>query len=131
MGAVVAQASMRAFSIVALSVGVGCAADPPPPPARPVALLAPEAGVVRLVGTGAMSPLAARLAEAWSARRREPRIVVEESVGSGGGVRAAADGAVDLGMISRPLHQEERALGLEVVPVARDIVVIAAHPALA
>jgi phosphate transport system substrate-binding protein len=98
--------------------------DPPPPPATQP-LTSPEPGVLRLMGTGAMTPLA----QAWACAF--PGVVVEPSVGSGGGVRAAADGAVDLGMISRPLSDEERRLGLEMVPVARDQVVIAAHPTVA
>jgi phosphate transport system substrate-binding protein len=74
-----------------------------------------------------MTPLARRLVEVWM---RTPegsawRAVVEPSVGSGGGVRAAWDGVVDLGMISRPLNERERGLGLRVFPVARGGVVLA------
>jgi phosphate transport system substrate-binding protein len=113
--------------LVALSA---CEADPPPPRPEAAPPETSEPGTVRLLGTGAMTPLASRLAAAWSERHPELKIVVEPSVGSGGGVRAAADGAVDLGMISRPLSSSEQALGLVQMPVARDAVVIAAHPAI-
>jgi phosphate transport system substrate-binding protein len=53
--------------------------------------------------------------------------VVESSVGSGGGVRAVLDGAVDIGMVARPLSPAEKAQRLVVVPVARDVVVLAVN----
>lgn len=116
---------------VALAGGLvlaACEGDPAPPRGvAPTAVAPPEDGVIRLLGTGAMTPLARRLVEAW---RRSPegsswRVVVEPSVGSGGGVRAAWDGVVDLGMISRPLSERERGLGMQVFPVARGGVVLA------
>jgi len=72
-----------------------------------------------------MAPLALALGRA---HRGPLRVVVEESLGSGGGARAAADGAVDLGMISRELSPDERRLGLLEVLVARDAVVVVAAP---
>ncbi len=50
---------------------------------------------------------------------------MEPSIGSGGGIAAARDGAVDLGLVSRPLRPEEAA-DLERVDLARDAVVLAA-----
>jgi phosphate transport system substrate-binding protein len=91
---------------------------------------APDSEVIRMAGAGAMTPLAARLAAGWSRAGRRPRLAVEPSVGSGGGVRAAAEGAVDLGLVARGLDEAERAAGLVLVPVARDAVVLATHPAL-
>jgi phosphate transport system substrate-binding protein len=52
-------------------------------------------------------------------------IRVEPSIGSGGGITAARDGAVDLGLVSRPLRATESA-GLERVDLALDAVVLAA-----
>lgn len=83
-----------------------------------------------MVGTGTLTPLAALLAAAWSARNGEPKIIVEPSVGSSGGIRAAIDGAVDLGLVARPLKESETKLGLVLLPIARDAVVIAAHPSV-
>lgn len=123
---------MPPLLLLLLLLLAGCEGDPPPPPPREAPPEAPEEGVLRLAGTGAMIRLGHRLAEAWAATERggEARLVVEASVGSGGGVRAARDGAVDLGMISRPLTQSERGWGLVETPVARAAVVIAAHPSL-
>jgi phosphate transport system substrate-binding protein len=55
------------------------------------------------------------------------RIRVEPSIGSGGGIAATSDGAVDLGLVARPLRPAE---GQELVrvDVARDAVVLAAAP---
>ena len=117
------------FMDAALALVAACAGDPPPPPsANAVASFAPDSTVVRVVGTGAMTPLAMRLAAAWTEHLRGEPVVVEASVGSGGGIRAAVEGAADLGMISRGLTDNEMHLQLLVVPIARDAVVLATHP---
>ena len=113
--------------MLGLALVAACDGDPAPPPAGKPASFPPEPDVLRVVGTGAMTPLAAALATAHNATGPRLVVVVEPNVGSGGGVRAAADGAVDLGLVSRPLSVEERRLGLVVTPVARDAVVLAAH----
>jgi phosphate transport system substrate-binding protein len=125
------------FAAVMLAAGCDGDLPPPPSPERPALLLCPDPLAIHLSGTGAMGPLAGRLALAFAAQQAAkarstglplPDVVVEESIGSGGGIRAAADGAVDLGMVSRPLDEAERALGLIEITVARDAVVLAAHP---
>ncbi len=77
-----------------------------------------------------MTPLVTLLGEEWTRRGEVPRILIEESIGSGGGIRAAFDGAIDLGMVSRPLSSEEQKLGLAVVPVGQDVVALVAHPSV-
>ena len=67
----------------------------------------------------------AHLEELLAAR---PRVVVEDSVGTGGGVRATFDGAIDVGLVSRKLSEAEERLGLVEVPVATDAVIVAAQP---
>jgi phosphate transport system substrate-binding protein len=79
---------------------------------------------VLAAGTGAMTPLVMALARETPARTGQ-RIRVEPSIGSAGGIAAARDGAVDLGLVSRPLRPDE-AEGLERVDLARDAVVLAA-----
>jgi phosphate transport system substrate-binding protein len=117
-----------AVSVVALLLAPACQGDPPPPPSRPAALSAPDLQAPLVVmGTGAMTPLARRLAEA-SLADGGANVVVEDSVGSGGGIRAVADGAIDIGLLSRPLGPREQGLGLVVVPIAKSAVVIAANP---
>ncbi len=109
-----------------LLLSAACAGDPPPPPASTAtAVLAPRPEVLA-AGTGAMTPLAIALAREASAGTGQ-RFRVEPSIGSGGGIAATRDGAVDLGLVSRPLRPEEAA-GLERVDLARDAVVLAAAP---
>lgn len=113
-------------------VMAGCSGDPPPPdavPSRP--LVAADPGVLRVAGSGAFTPLARRLADAFAKRGGQPRVVVEESLGSGGGIAAAAEGALDLGLVSRPLSKAEQGKGLRVLEVAVDAVVIAANGSVA
>lgn len=82
---------------------------------------------MRLGGSGAALPLARALARPLSSSSAGARWVVEESLGSGGGLLAAHDGAIDGALVSRDLTDAERALGLELVPLAVDAVVLAAH----
>jgi phosphate transport system substrate-binding protein len=108
-----------------------CAGDPPPPegpapPARPP--LPAASGQVRLAGSGAATPLVREALALLRPRTPETSWVLEDSVGSAGGVAAVADGAVDVGLVSRALNDSERSLGLEVATVATDAVVVAAHP---
>lgn len=58
------------------------------------------------------------------------KIHVPASIGSKAGIRAAADGAITVGMISRPLKEQEKKLGLTVVPYAQTATVITAHPSV-
>jgi phosphate transport system substrate-binding protein len=121
---------MRAFLLLSVLLPIlsaGCDQDPPPPPPAAAPLLQPDPAALHVAGTGAMGPLAMRLSLLFAERGGTPRVVVEESIGSGGGVRAAAEGAVDLGMVSRPLSEKERRLPLVLLPVGRDAVVLAAH----
>jgi phosphate transport system substrate-binding protein len=124
--------AVRRFLLALPLLLAACQGDAPPPAAaQPSIELAPEPDVIRAVGTGAMEPLAQALAQAWRESGGAPQVIVEPSVGSGGGVLAAADGAADLGMISRPLDADEAQKGLLVHPVARDAAVIAAHRSVA
>lgn len=111
-----------------------CAGDPAPPAAvASVAPLPPEPGVLRLAGSGAMGPMVRALAAAYVRADRGATALtplVEDSIGTGGGVRAVSDGAVDLGMISRSLSEPEERLGLILFPLGTDAVVIAANQEL-
>jgi len=58
--------------------------------------------------------------------RIHPDVVIDvpASLGSTGGIHAAAEGAVSLGLTSRPLRRSEEHLGLTVVPYARTAIVV-------
>ncbi len=88
-------------------------------------------GPLVFAGSGSNLPPVRLLAEAFGRIRSEIKIEVPASIGSHGGIRAAADGAVAAGLISRPLREGEKGLGLTVLPYARTAVVIGAHPSVA
>lgn len=85
-----------------------------------------------IAGSGMCLPIVKVLAAAFcEARHVQPcDMEVLENVGSGGGIAAAHDGAVELGLASRPLTPNERAFGLEVRPFARVAMVYAVHPSV-
>ena len=58
--------------------------------------------------------------------RPEIRIEIPGSIGTSGAIKAATEGAIGLGLISRPLKEEEAKLPLVVVPYARTAIVGAA-----
>lgn len=92
--------------------------------------VAPRAapGRVELAGSGSNLPLTRRLVAAFAATRPDLVLVVHDSIGTTGGVRAVRDGAIDVGLSSRPLSEAELGDDLRVHPYARVAVVFAAHP---
>jgi phosphate transport system substrate-binding protein len=116
----------RLLSLLWLMIAA-CDDGPPPAGERVRPAPAPEGGALVALGTGAMTDLVRDLAAAYRARGGSPAIEVEASVGSGGGIRAVRDGAVSIGLTSRPLRDAEAAELLR-APIALDGVVIAAHP---
>jgi phosphate transport system substrate-binding protein len=80
-----------------------------------------------IAGSGSNLPLVRRLVSAYRVHHPADRIVLHDSVGSGGGVRAALDGVVHLGVISRPLKDEEKKAGLRAIPHVRAPVIFAAN----
>lgn len=99
----------------------------------PLDLVAAETRPAPMVVAGAGANLAAirLLAAAYAKVRADVGIEVPASIGSTGALRAAADGAIALGLVARRLRERERTLGLTVVPYARTPVVIGAHPTVA
>lgn len=96
-------------------------------------LLAMESRAETLVVAGSGSNLSATRILIREFLRQHPEIDFAEptNVGSSGAVRAVAEGAISLGLISRPLRDAERQLPLAVVPFARTALVIGAHPGVA
>lgn len=66
----------------------GCAGDAPPPPPTQAPGRIPDPAALHLGGTGALTPLFTRLGKTWSHRGGVPPVLVDDSIGSGGGVRA-------------------------------------------
>ncbi|MBI5546826.1 MAG: substrate-binding domain-containing protein [Deltaproteobacteria bacterium] len=94
------------------------ASDRPPPGA--VCRPAPERGPgLWVAGSGTNLALTRALVERWTSRHREPRVVVPESIGTQGALRALRAGAIDIGLVSRPLTAAERGEGLVETRIAQ------------
>lgn len=86
-------------------------------------------GPLVLAGCGSNVPITRLLTQGFGQVDPGTRFDVR-TVGSTNGIWLAAAGAVPVGLISRPLTDAERALGLDATPYARTALVIAAHPSV-
>lgn len=86
------------------------------------------ADAIITAGSGSNLPATRLLVKAFN--RLHPGIHMETptNIGSAGAIRAVADGAVSIGLISRPLLNDEKNLGLTVIRYARTAVVIGVNP---
>lgn len=90
----------------------------------------PTSSSLVLAGCASNGPITRLLVSAFTEAR--PDITIEvKGVGSTNGIWLAAGGAVPIGLTSRPLRENEKDLGLTVVPYARTALVIAAHRSVA
>lgn len=82
-------------------------------------------------GSGTNLPIVRVLSQAF--QRSHPGIAIDvpASIGSSGGIQAAADGAIALGLISRELKDKEKGMGLTVINYARTPLIIGVHPSVA
>ncbi len=94
---------------------------------RVEAATAPAAPLV-FAGSGTNLAITRLLAEAFVRTRPDLTIEVPASIGSTGGIQAAADGSIALGLVSRPLKDQEKTLGLTTRPYARSAIVFGVHP---
>ena len=106
----------------------GCAA-PAQPTASNTAQTTPRQGFV-IAGSGVNLPLMRQLAIAYEAKQPAEKISIPDSIGSAGAIKAILDKGIHLGLISRPLHEQEKAVGLKQIQYARSVVIIAVHPSV-
>ncbi len=115
----------------------GCGASPAAtsapdaPTEAPPATSAPAAtelrGTIEIVGSTTVVPLVEKLRETFI--QKYPNITV--NVGAGGsvvGIEAVQDGRTDIGMSSRRLRREEILEGMQLHPIALDVLAIIVHP---
>lgn len=102
----------------------------PPPEAQPTPPSVDETlgPGLHLAGSGSNLVVTRALAAVYRLAHPDERVVVHDSIGSTGGVRAVYDGAVGIGLVARPLNAREQSLGLTVVPYARVPITFLAHP---
>jgi phosphate transport system substrate-binding protein len=89
---------------------------------------AAHAESLKIVGTGDGIPVFRALGAAFTAKNPDTTILVPPSIHSSGGIREVGTDREILGRIARPLKNDEKTLGLQVVPVFRQPAVFFAHP---
>jgi phosphate transport system substrate-binding protein len=97
----------------------GWAADTPGP-TNPEAVIA--------AGSGVNLGITRLLAKAFVKENQTITVDVPGSIGTKGAIKAVADGAITLGLISRPLKEEEKNLGIVEHPYARVAIIVGVHP---
>lgn len=80
------------------------------------------AETLRLAGTGGAMAMVQQIAAGF-AEDTGVKIKVVPGLGSKGGIRATADGAIDLAVSARQLEPDETSLGLTTMPMARTALV--------
>ena len=84
---------------------------------------------VNLCGTGDSQELLRTLGTAFEKANPGVAVVVPDSVGSDGGIKAAATGECDFGRVARALKDEEKPLNLTYKVIAFSPVMIVVDPA--
>lgn len=113
--------SMLAYAAILLClIGAGCAPQASREPA--------ERTHIKVSGSGTTLPLVRLLASAYPDRSVEFEFL--PGLHSAAGIEGVASGAIDIGLVSRELTDEERALGLTYTLLSNDGLVIAVHPAV-
>jgi len=86
------------------------------------------AGKLRIEGSTSVAPVMQVLADAYTALHGTKNVSVEiRPTSSGAGIAAAVEGAVDLAMSSRPVHENERAALRDTVVIAHDGIAVIVH----
>jgi phosphate transport system substrate-binding protein len=78
---------------------------------------------VRIAGSSSMGPVNAVLKQRFEKQASGTQIV-PNTVGTSGALQAVLDGKADLAAIGRPLTDQEKAKGLNAVPIGRDKIAI-------
>jgi phosphate transport system substrate-binding protein len=81
-----------------------------------------------IAGSGSSIALAREIATRYRRAHPDVNLRVPESIGTGGALRALADGAIDVGLTSRPLTEAELRSGLVETVLAHVPLAAVAHP---
>lgn len=120
-----AAAACAGILVLVLLTSAGCGED-----AVTVTSTAPEPAVtISLAGSGTAQPLIELLADAYHEAHPTVDFEFMPQMHSGGGIKGAAEGMFDIGIVSRAPTPEEAALGLRYVVASLDGLTIATHSA--
>jgi len=109
--------------LVAVAMLCGHCADDRPSQLRCAEPAMKAQGIV-VAGSGAAVPLFADLAMRYFEKTGQ-RVFVPASIGTGGAIRALSDGAIHIGLATRPLKENERQPGVREIPFARTVLAVA------
>lgn len=82
-------------------------------------------------GSGVNLEIIRLLAKQFQKTHPKVKINVPASIGSSGAIQAVVDGQIAVGAISRLLTEQEKQLGLTVIPYAQTPLALAVHPSVA
>lgn len=99
-------------------------------PIKPPEVQPPTATPLTFAGTGVSLEITRILAKQFQKTHPEIKINVPASIGSSGAIQGAAEGAIAVGMVSRPLKAQEKKLGLTVKAIAKTPLAFAVHPSV-
>jgi phosphate transport system substrate-binding protein len=115
--------------VLALALDLRPDAAAQPAPAEPCAAPAPRPDGLLLAGSGSNVAVVRAIAS-WFRAPNAPAVRVPESIGTGGALRALSDGAVDVGLASRPLTAAEKQAGFVETVLGQVPVAVVVHPRL-
>ena len=90
--------------------------------------LASTAAEIRIAGTGNALGAMKQIANAYNKSHPHAKAIVLESIGSSGAIKGVARGAIEVGLSSKTLTENEKQLGLRIIEYARTPTVFAVRP---
>jgi phosphate transport system substrate-binding protein len=96
----------------------------------PCLSMSPRPSGLIVAGSGSNLPLVRRIVQRYRQTPGATQVIIPQSIGTRGAVRALLDGAIDIGLASRELQAAERRRGIVAMPLGRTAVVFAAHRAV-
>ena len=91
---------------------------------------AAAAETIVIPGSGSSQSMLRELATAFEKKNPGVRIEIPESIGTGGGMKAAGEGKAVIARVGRKPNDKEAAYGLSFLAFARQPVVFATHPSV-
>ncbi|MBI4837548.1 MAG: substrate-binding domain-containing protein [Nitrospirae bacterium] len=76
-------------------------------------------GAIKIGGTGSGLGVMKEMADAFQRKYPDVNIIIVPSLGSGGGIKAVFEGAIDIGLSGRPLKADEEKGGITAFECAR------------
>jgi phosphate transport system substrate-binding protein len=99
-------------------------------PIKPPQVQPDSATELIFAGSGVSLEITKILAKQFQKTHPKIKINVPASIGSKGAIQAVVDRAITVGMISRPLQEKEKKLGLTIILFARTPLAVAVHPSV-